>query len=259
MQDVLDKLKHMCPSLSWLPIPESAGGGFSASLATPPDHEGSVLVIQRQQGGPGLVDATSPWDLKLVDTEAKEVHALGTCDGLHEKGGRCVLTQGELLEACGKRVMRILAERLFATIYPPDSRCGPTFGHLPAVDVIIKCGSPAPWRADMRSKAVSKDQQVVLSGMSGSSCRPPPLNMEDAADLIAMLKAAEVLRARRGGGGTTWRLRRRSSGSASGSEGVHSKRCEHLGCKTLPRAVLATQSTGSAASARRTPLRGWWT
>ena len=201
-QDMLDKVKRTRPSLSWLRLPESAGGGFSAILAAPSHRKKHVLVTQRQQQqGPGLVDATSPWALMLVDTKAKTVRTLGTCDGLlspQVAGGSRVLTQGQLLEACGVEVMCIMAERRFLQVHPG--------GVYEGRAVINKCAS---WRADMRPEAVSNDQQVLLSGLSCSSCSPPPRNMEDAADLIAMLQAAVVLGARGDGGGT--------SGSASGS------------------------------------------
>ena len=188
-------MKHMHPSLSWRSLPESAGGSLSASLAVPTHHEGRVLVIQGP--GPGLADATSPWDLLLVDTEAKKVHTLGTCDGLQERGGRCVLTHGELLEACGGEGRCFLAERRFMQVFPVGR------GGFPALAAIARCETTVPWQTRMRSEDMTSDLWEVLSGMNGSSCSPPPLNMEDAADLITMHQAAAVLGARRGGVGTS--------------------------------------------------------
>ena len=165
MQDILDKVKHIHPSLSWRSLPECAYG-FSASLSDPSHKKEHVLVIQRQQQqGAGLVDVT-PWDLVLVDRKAKKVRTLGTCDGPlrpQAAGGGRVLTQGQLLEACGEEVICIMAERRYQQVHPG--------GVYEGRAAIIKCAS---WRADMRSKAMTKDQREVLSGMNGSSFSPPP-------------------------------------------------------------------------------------
>lgn len=218
------------PRLSWRPLLESAGGGFSASLSAPPYYNDLVLVIQRQRGerpggqeadqqgqprqqeqegqqpagqqGPGLAYAPSHWALLLVDTRAKTVRTLGTCGGLLA-GDRFVivqgqvaqgqLTQGEVTQGEMLQACGELAEGLFTRVYPGGAA------------LLSGCATTSSWRANFRSKPATDRQLDKISGLSSrpsssSSSSPTRLNMEDASDRISMLLAAEVLLRAKGGG-----------------------------------------------------------